>query len=152
MRHRVCGRKFGRRSGARSALLWGLARQVVHNEYVKTTLERAKEVRPLIDRLVTLGKRGGLARRRQIISLFPKDDTLHQKIMTTLKSRYATRPGGYTRITKAGYRHGDSAACAIIELVDREQPLNLDASTSTPTPTPTQSGSSSDSNVPRLEG
>jgi large subunit ribosomal protein L17 len=89
------------------------------HEQIRTTLPKAKDLRPIVERLITLGKRGGLHARRQAIATL-QDRALAEKLLTTLAERYAGRPGGYTRIVKAGFRYGDDAAMAIIELVDRD--------------------------------
>jgi large subunit ribosomal protein L17 len=92
---------------------------LLKHEQITTTLPKAKDLRPIVERLITLGKRGGLHARRQVISTL-QDAKLADKVMTVLAQRYAARPGGYCRIMKAGFRHGDAAAMAIIELVDRD--------------------------------
>ena len=96
-----------------------LAAALIKHEQIKTTLPKAKDLRPIVERLITTGKHGGLAGRRRAIAAL-QDTGLANKLMTTLAQRYANRPGGYTRIIKAGYRYGDNAAIALIELVDRD--------------------------------
>jgi len=96
-----------------------LAAALIKHEQITTTLPKAKDLRPIAERLITLGKHGGLANRRRAIAAL-QDAGLANKLMTTLAQRYAERPGGYTRIIKAGYRYGDNAAMAVIELVDRD--------------------------------
>ncbi len=96
-----------------------LAAALIKHEQIKTTLPKAKDLRPIVERLITLGKRGGLHARRQVIAKL-QDAKLADKLLTTLAQRYAARAGGYTRIIKAGYRYGDDAAMAVIELVDRD--------------------------------
>jgi large subunit ribosomal protein L17 len=95
---------------------------LVKHEQIKTTLPKAKELRPIVDKLITLGKRGGddLHARRQAITKLGGDAGLADKLFTTLAERYADRPGGYTRVIRAGFRYGDSAPMALIELVDRD--------------------------------
>lgn len=96
-----------------------LAAALIKHEQIRTTLPKAKDLRPIVERLITLGKHGGLANRRRAIAAL-QDTVLANKLMTALAERYANRPGGYTRIIKAGYRYGDNAAMALIELVDRD--------------------------------
>ena len=96
-----------------------LAAALIKHEQIRTTLPKAKDLRPVVERLVTLGKRGGLHARRQAIAKL-QDAKLADKLLTTLAQRYAGRAGGYTRIIKAGYRYGDDAAMAIIEFIDRD--------------------------------
>jgi len=119
MRHGMKGRKLNRTSSHRSALFANLAISLIENEQITTTVPKAKDLRPYVERLVTLGKKGSLHARRQVLSIV-KDAALAEKLFKTLASRYKTRPGGYTRIMKAGFRPGDSAPMAIIEFVDRD--------------------------------
>ena len=119
MRHRMSHRGFSRNSAHRKAMFENLAASLIKHEQIRTTLPKAKDLRPLAERLITLGKRGGLHRRRQAIAKLG-DAKLADKLLTTLAERYADRAGGYTRIIKAGFRYGDNAAMAIIELVDRD--------------------------------
>jgi large subunit ribosomal protein L17 len=119
MRHRLHGRGFSRKSAHRKAMFENLAAALIKHEQIRTTLPKAKDLRPIVERLITLGKHGGLANRRRAIAAL-QDTALAEKLMTALAQRYATRAGGYTRIIKAGYRYGDSAAMALIELVDRD--------------------------------
>ncbi len=121
MRHRVRGRKLNRSSAHRTALFRNMAAALVKHEQIKTTLPKAKELRPIVDRLITLGKRGSadLHARRQAIRRLGGDAKLADKLFTTLAERYAARQGGYTRVLRAGFRYGDSAPMAVIELVDR---------------------------------
>jgi large subunit ribosomal protein L17 len=119
MRHRMNGRSFSRASAHRTAMFENLASALLKHEQITTTLPKAKDLRPIVERLITLGKRGGLHARRQALARL-QDRVLAEKLLTTLAQRYASRPGGYTRIIKAGYRHGDDAAMAVIELVDRD--------------------------------
>jgi large subunit ribosomal protein L17 len=119
MRHRMSHRGFNRTSKHRKAMFENLAAALLKHEQITTTLPKAKDLRPIVERLITLGKHGGLAARRRAIAQL-QDAKLADKLMTTLAERYATRPGGYTRIIKAGYRYGDDAPIAVIELVDRD--------------------------------
>lgn len=119
MRHGISGRKLNRTSGERKALFMGLAASLLKHEQIKTTLPKAKDLRPIVEKMITMGKRGGLSCRRQVISRLG-DKVLAEKIMSTLAERYKERPGGYVRIIKAGSRPGDNALMAIIELVDRD--------------------------------
>ena len=119
MRHGMHGRGFSRRSEHRKAMFENLAAALLKHEQIKTTLPKAKDLRPIVERLITLGRRGGLHARRQAIAVL-QDEKLADKLVTTLAERYKSRPGGYTRIIKAGYRYGDNAAMALIELVDRD--------------------------------
>jgi large subunit ribosomal protein L17 len=96
-----------------------LAASLLKHEQIRTTLPKAKDLRPIVERLITLGKRGGLHARRQAIARLG-DRALADKLLTTLAERYAVRAGGYTRIIKAGFRYGDDAPMAVIELVDRD--------------------------------
>ena len=120
MRHRMSGRKLNRTSSHRKAMFGNLAAALIKHEQIKTTLPKAKELRSVVDRLITLGKRGDLHARRLAISRLHGDKKLADKLFTTLADRYSDRPGGYTRVVKAGFRYGDSAPMAIIELVDRD--------------------------------
>ena len=119
MRHAVAGRKLNRTSSHRKAMFNNMAAALVKHEQIKTTLPKAKDLRPIVEKLVTLGKKGGLAARRQILASL-KDDKLAEKLLTTLADRYKARAGGYTRVLKAGFRYGDMASMAIIEFVDRD--------------------------------
>jgi large subunit ribosomal protein L17 len=119
MRHRKSGRGFSRTSAHRQAMFENLAASLLKHEQIRTTLPKAKDLRPIVERLITLGKRGGLHARRQAIATLG-DRVLADKLLTTLAERYAARAGGYTRIIKAGFRYGDDAPMAIIELVDRD--------------------------------
>ena len=119
MRHGNAYRKFNRRSNQRTALFQHLASALIKHEQIVTTLPKAKDLRPIVEKLVTLGKRGGLHARRQAFAVL-RDDTVTAKLFGPLAERYATRAGGYTRVLKAGFRYGDQAAMAVIELVDRD--------------------------------
>lgn len=120
MRHRKGPRKLNRTSTHRKAMFANMAAALIKHEQITTTLPKAKELRRIVDRLVTLGKRGDLHARRQALSTV-RDRALVEKLFSTLAERYADRPGGYTRVLKAGYRYGDSAPIAVIELVDRDE-------------------------------
>jgi large subunit ribosomal protein L17 len=119
MRHRLRGRGFSRPTKHRQAMFENLAAALLKHEQITTTLPKAKDLRPIVERLITIGKHGGLANRRRAIARL-QDTKLADKLMTTLARRYADRGGGYTRIVKAGFRYGDDAAMALIELVDRD--------------------------------
>jgi large subunit ribosomal protein L17 len=119
MRHRLRGRSFSRKSAHRKAMFDNLAHALLKHEQITTTLPKAKDLRPVVERLITLGKRGGLHARRQVMAAL-QDAKIADKVMTTLAERYKARAGGYCRILKAGFRHGDAAAMAVIELVDRD--------------------------------
>ena len=119
MRHRLRGRSFSRKSAHRKAMFENLAAALIKHEQITTTLPKAKDLRPFVERLISVGKHGGLAGRRRAIAAL-QDTALAEKLMTTLAQRYAARAGGYTRIVKSGYRYGDDAAMAVIELIDRD--------------------------------
>ena len=119
MNHRNHLRKFGRHSSQRRALFSGLANALVKHEQIKTTLPKAKEIQPIVERLITTGKKGTLAARRQLIGIL-RDEAMVEKIMSVLAKRYESRPGGYTRVLKAGFRYGDNAPMGMIEFVDRD--------------------------------
>lgn len=119
MRHRLSGRKLNRTSAHRKAMFANMAAALVKHEQITTTLFKAKDLRAVVDRLVTLGKRGNLHARRQALAVL-RDRKLTDKLFTTLAERYADRAGGYTRVLRAGFRYGDSAPMAVIELVDRD--------------------------------
>lgn len=119
MRHRKAGRKLNRTSTHRRAMLAALANALIKHEQIATTLPKAKELRRVADRLITLAKRGDLHARRQAFARI-RDNATVKKLFDTLGPRYAERPGGYTRVMKAGFRYGDSAPMAVIELVERD--------------------------------
>jgi len=119
MRHKMGGRKLQRKSGHRTALLRNMAAALVKHEQIQTTLPKARELRPYVEKLITLAKRGGLSNRRLAHSRL-MDETQEQKLFAVLAERYAGRDGGYTRIIKAGFRGSDAAPMGIIELVDRD--------------------------------
>ncbi|MBO6827241.1 MAG: 50S ribosomal protein L17 [Sneathiella sp.] len=119
MRHRKSGRRFSRSSSHRQAMFANMAASLIKHEQIKTTLPKAKDLRPIVEKLITLAKRGDLHARRQILAKI-SDKAIVDKLFSTVAERYADRPGGYTRILKAGFRTGDAAAMGIIELVDRD--------------------------------
>lgn len=119
MRHRKAGRKLNRTHSHRKAMFANMAASLITHEQIVTTLPKAKEIRPIVEKLVTLGKRGDLHARRQAISQI-KDVDAVSKLFDAIATRYATRNGGYLRIMKAGFRHGDNAPLAVIEFVDRD--------------------------------
>jgi large subunit ribosomal protein L17 len=119
MKHRVAGRKLGRTSSHRLALLRNLSRELFANERITTTLGKAKELRPFAEKIVTMSKRETLHARRQVLRHIHDNDVV-AKLFDTISARFAQRPGGYTRIVKLGPRRGDSAEMAIIELVGAE--------------------------------
>ena len=119
MRHAKTHRKFNRRSDHRRAMLANLAASLIKHEQIITTLPKAKDLRPVVEKLVTLGKRGGLHARRQAIAQM-RDIAMVKKLFEVIGPRYKDRNGGYTRVLKAGYRYGDSAPVAVIEFVDRD--------------------------------
>lgn len=119
MKHGIKQRKLNRSPSHRKAMLANMAASLVKHEQIITTLPKAKELKPYVERLITLGKKGGLANRRKAISTM-RDEAQAAKIFDVLAERYATRSGGYTRVLKAGFRYGDSAPMAVIELVDRD--------------------------------
>ncbi|MBM3620006.1 MAG: 50S ribosomal protein L17 [Alphaproteobacteria bacterium] len=119
MRHGMSGRKFNRNSSQRKALFKSLSLALIKHEQIRTTLPKAKDIRPIVERLVTLGKRGDLHARRQALAQLG-DEAIVQKLFSTIAERYKTRAGGYTRVLKAGFRYGDAAPMALIEFVDRD--------------------------------
>jgi large subunit ribosomal protein L17 len=120
MRHSNSGRRLGRSVSHRKALFANLAASLIKHEQIVTTLPKAKDLRPIVEKLVTLAKRGDLHARRQAISEM-RDLASVKKLFDTIGPRYKERAGGYTRVLKAGFRHGDSAAVAVIEFVDRDK-------------------------------
>lgn len=120
MRHQLGGRKLNRTSSHRKAMFANMACALIKHEQIFTTLPKAKDLRPIIERLITAGKAGDLAARRLLISRL-RDEKMADKVIATLSKRYADRKGGYTRVLKAGYRYGDATPMAIIEFVDRDE-------------------------------
>ena len=119
MRHGMAGRKLGGTSTHRLAMFRNMATSLLKHEQITTTLPKAKELRPYVERIITLGKRGGLHARRQAYAQI-MDQKVVDKLFTTIADRYKARAGGYTRVLKAGIRYGDAATMAVIELVDRD--------------------------------
>ena len=120
MRHGNSGRKLNRTASHRKAMFANMAAALIQHEQIVTTLPKAKELRPIVEKLVTLAKRGDLHARRQAISRI-RDEAMVGKLFATLGPRYAERNGGYLRVLKAGFRHGDNAPVAVIEFVDRDE-------------------------------
>jgi large subunit ribosomal protein L17 len=118
MRHANRGRKLNRTHEHRAAMFANMAAALIKHEQISTTLPKAKDLRPIVEKLVTLAKKGGLHARRQAISQIGDEEQV-AKLFAVLADRYRDRNGGYTRVLKAGFRHGDSAPMAVIELVDR---------------------------------
>ena len=119
MRHRMSGRKLNRKSQHRRAMFANMAVALIKHEQITTTLPKAKELKPIVDKLITLGKKGRLHDRRRAFAML-RDDATTAKLFESLGPRYEERSGGYTRVLKAGFRYGDSAPMAVIELVDRD--------------------------------
>ncbi len=119
MRHRVAHRKLGRTTEHRMAMFKNMSASLIKHEQITTTLPKAKELRPYIEKLVTLAKKGGLSNRR-LAEARLQDDAQLKKLFDVIAPRYADRPGGYVRVLKAGFRQSDQAAMAVIEFVDRD--------------------------------
>lgn len=119
MRHRIAGRKLGVTSSHRAAMFRSMAVALLKHEQITTTLPKAKELRPVVEKLITLGKRGDLHARRQAFSML-RDDVIVKKLFSAIAERYKGRTGGYARVMRAGMRYGDAADMAVIELVDRD--------------------------------
>lgn len=120
MRHGLKGRKLNRTKAHRRALFANMAASLIKHEQIKTTLPKAKDLRPVVEKLITLAKKGDLSARRQALA-FIYDEAVVAKLFAVIGTRYKDRQGGYTRIIKAGFRFGDNAPVAIIELVDRDE-------------------------------
>ena len=120
MKHRIKGKKLNRSSSHRKALFKNMAQAIIKHEQIITTLPKAKTMKPIIDKLITLGKKGSLHARRQAFSQL-RDNNMVSKLFGDLATRYADRQGGYSRVLKAGYRYGDAATMAVLELVDRNE-------------------------------
>ena len=120
MKHKIKGKKLNRSSSHRKALFKNMAQAIIKHEQIITTLPKAKTMKPIIDKLITLGKKGSLHARRQAFSQL-RDNNMVSKLFDVLATRYAGRQGGYSRVLKAGYRYGDAAAMAVLELVDRNE-------------------------------
>jgi large subunit ribosomal protein L17 len=119
MRHRNQGRKLGKKAQHRTAMFANMAAALIKHEQIKTTLPKAKELRPVVERLVTLSRKNNLAARRLALSQI-RDEAQVKKLFEVIGPRYASRPGGYTRVLKAGNRFGDNAEMAFIEFIDRD--------------------------------
>ncbi|MFP2871334.1 50S ribosomal protein L17 [Acetobacter tropicalis] len=119
MRHRIAGRKLGVTSSHRAAMFRNMAVALLKHEQITTTLPKAKELRPVVEKLITLGKRGDLHARRQAFAML-RDDVIVKKLFSAIAERYKGRTGGYSRVMRAGMRYGDAADMAVIELVDRD--------------------------------
>ena len=120
MKHNITHRKLNRTSSHRKSTLMNLSNALLKHEQIKTTLPKAKELRPFVEKIVTLGKKGDLESRRKAIAIL-QDEKMPTKIFDTFANRYKDRKGGYTRIVKIGNRYGDNAPTAVIELVDRDE-------------------------------
>ena len=120
MKHNIIHKKLNRTSSHRKALLMNLSNALIKHEQIQTTLPKAKELRPFIEKVITLGKKGDLVSRRKTISIL-QDEKMTKKVFDIIANRYKDRSGGYTRIIKLGNRFGDNAATAVIELVDRDE-------------------------------
>ncbi len=127
MRHGSGHKKLGRTASHRQAMFANMAASLIKHEQIVTTLPKAKALRPVVERLVTLAKKGDLGSRRLVLARM-RDETQTKKLFETLAPRYKARAGGYTRVLKAGFRHGDNAPLAVIEFVDRDEAaLGLDS-------------------------
>ena len=120
MRHRMSGRKLNRTKEHRKAMFSNMAAALIKHEQIKTTLPKAKDLRPIVEKLISLGKHGRIHDRRRAFAML-RDDATTAKLFDRLADRYADRSGGYTRVIKAGYRYGDTAPMAVIELVERDE-------------------------------
>ncbi|WP_116654197.1 50S ribosomal protein L17 [Pelagibacterium sediminicola] len=120
MRHGKAGRKLNRTSSHRKAMFRNMSAALIKHEQIVTTLPKAKDLRPIVEKLITLGKRGDLHARRQALAQLGNDEAMVAKLFDVLGPRYKDRNGGYTRVLKAGYRHGDNAPVGVIEFVDRD--------------------------------
>ncbi|MBX7146391.1 MAG: 50S ribosomal protein L17 [Alphaproteobacteria bacterium] len=120
MRHQLRGRKLNRTSSHRKAMFSNMVAALIKHEQIETTLPKAKDLRSIVDKLITLGKKGGLHNQRRALSVLHNNTSLVSKIFGPLAERYSQRAGGYTRVLKSGFRYGDAAAMATIELVDRD--------------------------------
>lgn len=120
MRHKTGYRKLSKTPTHRKAMFANMAAALIKHEQIETTLPKAKELRGVIEKMITLAKKGGLANRRAVIAKL-RDEGMTKKLFDVLAPRYESRPGGYTRVLKAGFRYGDNAPLAIIELVDRDR-------------------------------
>lgn len=119
MKHAIKQRKLNRTSEHRLAMFANMANALIKHEQITTTLPKAKELRPFVEKIITLGKKGTLAHRRQAFSIL-RDEAMVAKLFSVIAERYKTRAGGYSRVLKAGFRYGDAAPMAVVELVDRD--------------------------------
>jgi len=120
MRHGFKGRRFARSVSHRKSMFANLAVSLIEHEQIVTTLPKAKDLRPIVEKLVTLAKKGGLAARRQLVAELQNNEAAAKKLFDVIGPRYKDRAGGYTRVLKAGFRYGDAAPVALIEFVDRD--------------------------------
>ena len=120
MRHAISGRKFNRKSSHRKSLFVNLSNSLIRNEQIKTTLFKAKDLRPFIEKIITIGKNNNLHSKRRVFSIL-RDKESVKKVFSVLSKRYQKRPGGYTRIIKSGFRYGDSSPMAVIEFLNRDK-------------------------------
>ena len=120
MRHGKTGRRFSRTKSHRKAMFANMAASLIEHEQIVTTLPKAKDLRPIVEKLVTLAKKGDLAARRQAISELQNNEVAAKRLFEVLAPRFGARAGGYTRVLKAGFRYGDAAPVAVIEFVDRD--------------------------------
>ncbi len=124
MRHKLAGRRLGRTTSHRMAMFRNMVTSLFEHERIVTTTEKAKELRPIAEKMITLGKRGDLHARRQALSFIRRKDVV-EKLFTEIKDKFIDRKGGYTRILKTGVRNGDAASMAIIELVGYEETIEV---------------------------
>ena len=120
MKHQLAGRKLNRTASHRKAMFANMACAHIKHEQIFTTLPKAKDLRPIVEKLITLGKKNDLAARRLLIARL-RDKDMAEKVLSTLSTRYKERPGGYIRVLKAGFRYGDATPMAIVEFVDRDE-------------------------------
>jgi large subunit ribosomal protein L17 len=120
MKHQLAGRKLNRTASHRKAMFANMACALIKHEQIFTTLPKAKDLRPIVEKLITLGKKNDLAARRLLIARL-RDKDMAEKVLSTLSTRYKERPGGYIRVLKAGFRYGDATPMAIVEFVDRDE-------------------------------
>jgi large subunit ribosomal protein L17 len=137
MRHRISGRKFNRRTSQRLALFNDLAKSLLKYEQIVTTLPKAKDLRPIVEKMITLGKTSSVANRRNLFAKL-RDNNLVAKVFGSLAARYAGRNGGYSRRVKCGFRRGDMAPIAVIELLDRDESAKIPTTTAEVASSPAQ--------------
>jgi large subunit ribosomal protein L17 len=142
MRHGKANKKLSVTASHRKAMFKNMAQALIKHEQISTTLPKAKQLRAVVEKLITLGKKGGLANRRLAFAQL-RDETIVSKLFNVLGPRYKARAGGYTRVLKAGFRQGDATACAVIELVDRD--VNAKGLDSGPKPTPQEANAEAQS-------